>query len=514
MTATPAGPGLPLQDRGIVRDLGDDLRSAGYDAAGVPAALGASAERALGRTEFWPALRATEGGSALHTLIRLLLLGTTETAERVAAALPRTGVGRALADGVLERDGDGLRAALDIRPHADDDRDFLVVSDLNSDTRPGPVRHEHVLGIGQASLSLARAVIRRPVRRALDIGTGCGIQALHLDSHVEQIVATDTNPRALALAAATAGLNGMSWDLRAGSLFEPVAGERFDLIVSNPPFVIGAGEQQYVYRDSGMAGDSICEALVRGLPDHLEPGGVAQLLANWMVIGDQDWRTRVGGWLADTGCDAWVVQRELADPAEYVSLWLSDAGEDRAVAARRGRQWLDWFDAQQVTAIGMGVITLRRREPGEQGPVDQVLDEITGAGEEVTGPEAAAFLARRRWLAGVDDAALLRTRLSLDDAVLLEERSLAGHQGWTPVLRMLTRIGGPGARLQLDEWGRALLGGCRGEAPLGLLVELLAAAHGLDEAALAAAVLPSVRVAIGRGILHPTENTGDPEAQP
>ena len=46
---------------------------------------------------------------------------------------------------------------------------------------------------------------------------------------------------ALALAAATARLNGMSWDLRPGSLFEPVAGERFDLIVSNPPFVVGSG---------------------------------------------------------------------------------------------------------------------------------------------------------------------------------------------------------------------------------------------------------------------------------
>lgn len=518
MNATAPGPGLPLQDPAVVGDLGDDLRAAGYDAARVPAVLGRSAERALGRGEFWPALRATEGGGALHTLIRLLLLGSTETVHDVAAALPRTGVRRALTDGVLERDGDGVRAALDIRPHADDDRDFLVVSDLDSDTRPGPVRREHVLGIGQASLSLARAVIRRPVRRALDLGTGCGIQALHLDSHVEQIVATDTNPRALALAAATAGLNGMSWDLRSGSLFAPVTGERFDLIVSNPPFVIGAGEQQYLYRDSGMVGDGICEALVRGLPDHLEPGGVAQLLANWMVIGEQDWRKRVAGWLEGSDCDAWVVQRELADPTEYVTLWLSDAGEDPEAAARHGREWLDWFSQQQVTGIGMGVITLRRREPGEHGPIDRVLDEIAGVGEEVTGPEAAAFLARRRWLSGVEDAALLRTRLRLDDAVLLEERSLAGHQGWMPVLRMLTRIDGPGARLQLDEWGRALLAGCRGEAPLGLLVELLAAAHGLDEVALAKAVLPSVRVAVGRGILHPTEigsvSVSDPEPRP
>ncbi|NED63788.1 methyltransferase, partial [Streptomyces sp. SID10244] len=75
------------------------------------------------------------------------------------------------------------------------------------------------------SVSLARAVIRTPVRRALDIGTGCGIQALHLGTHCDEIVATDTNERALALAGATARLNGMRWELRSGSLFEPVAGE-------------------------------------------------------------------------------------------------------------------------------------------------------------------------------------------------------------------------------------------------------------------------------------------------
>ncbi len=86
-------------------------------------------------------------------------------------------------------------------------------------------------------------MIRDRVDTALDLGTGCGIQALHLDAHCGSIVATDTNPRALALAAATATLNDMTWDLRAGSLFEPVAGERFDLIVSNPPFVVGAAHR-------------------------------------------------------------------------------------------------------------------------------------------------------------------------------------------------------------------------------------------------------------------------------
>jgi len=507
----------PLADPDAVDRLGADLRAAGYDAEHVPTLLGPGANHALGRGHRWPALhvtgRAAAEGSALATLVRLFLLGTAEPEGAVVAALPRLGVAAGLAGGVLERtsgDGDGepgrIRAGLDIRPHADDDRSYLVVSDLDSDVRPGPVRPDHVLGIGAASVTLARAVIRAPVGRVLDLGTGCGIQALHCASHADAVTATDTNPRALALAAATARLNGQHWDLRGGSLFEPVAGERFDLIVSNPPFVISAGEQRFSYRDSGMAGDELCRRLVAELPDHLTPGGTAQLLANWMIPAGTDWRQRVGSWIAGTGCDGWVVQREVADPAEYVSLWLSDTGESVAADAEQlAGEWLDYLAAEGVAGIGMGSITLRR-PPSRAGAVpDVVFDELTAAGDELTGAEVAAFLARRAWLADRGDDDLLSTRLSLAPGDLLERRALPGANGWRTVLRLLHRPGGPGASVQLDEWGQALLGGCTGAVPLGVQVQLLAAAHQLDPAALAAAVLPAVRTAITRGLLHPVD---------
>jgi methylase of polypeptide subunit release factors len=542
----------PLSDQDAVDRLGADLRAAGYDADHVPALLGAGAHNALGRGHRWPALhvtaRAAADGSALATLVRLFLLGTTEPEAAVAAALPGLGIEDGLACGALERSGDGdtgsrgrdgdsgsrgrdgdaaasshvgdatgstvgdgcgppgIRAGLDIRPHADDERSYLVVSDLDSDVRRGPVRPDHVLGIGAASVMLARAVIREPVGRVLDLGTGCGIQALHCATHADSVTATDTNPRALALAAATARLNGQRWELRQGSLFEPVDGERFDLIVSNPPFVISAGEQRFSYRDSGLAGDELCRRLVAGLPDHLAPGGTAQLLANWLIHTGADWRQRVGSWVAGTGCDGWVVQREIADPAEYVSLWLADAGElSSADAATLAGDWLDYFAAEGVVGIGMGSITLRRPVDGSRTDPDVVFDELTAPGDELTGAEVAAFLARRAWLAGRSDADLLAARLSLAPGDLLEQRALPGGQGWSTVLRMLRRPGGPGATVQLDEWGQSLLGGCTGTVPLGVQVQVLAAAHGLDADALTEAMLPAVRTAITRGLLHPVD---------
>jgi methylase of polypeptide subunit release factors len=497
-------PALLLTDPEAIDRLGDDLRAAGFEADHVPERLGVGPHNALARGHRWPALHATRDGSPLSTLIRLFLLGTTESERAARGAFPELGIGRAVAQGVLEPYGDGIRAGLDIRPHADDESSFLVVSDLDSDVRPGPVRPDHVLGIGAASITLARAVIRDPVQRTIDVGTGCGIQALHCFSHSTAVTATDTNPRALVLAAATARLNGQRWDLRQGSLFDPVSDDRFDLIVSNPPFVISSGAQRFSYRDSGMAGDELCRRLITGIGDHLTDGGTAQILANWLVPDRADWRERVGGWVSATGCDAWVVQREVADPAEYVSLWLADSGEaGTPEAAETAGEWLDYFSANHVVGVGMGTVILRRS--GASQP-DVVLDELTAPGDEVTGSEAAAFLARREWLRGRSDADLLATRFALAPGDMLENRALPGHQGWSTVLRRLQRPGGPGAVLQLDEWGEALLGGCTGEVPLELQLRLLAAAHGVDEDALTAAVLPAIRTAVTRGLLHQVQH--------
>ena len=499
----------PLHATGVVDALAVDLLGAGYTTDGVAALLGADANAAFSRGLQWSALRATAraaaGDQRLAVLVRLFLLGTDEPEDRVAQALPTAGVDALLANGVVERgDRGSLRALLDVRPHGDGVRDFLVISDLDAAMRPGPVHRDHFLGIGGASVTLAFAVVRTPVRRALDLGTGCGIQALHLSSHCDEIVATDTNERALALAAATARLNGMEWDLRRGSLFEPVAGERFDLIVSNPPFVVGTGALDYLYRDSGMVGDMLSQRLIEEVGDYLEPGGTAQIMANWIVGKGDDWRTRVRSWLAGTGLHAWVVQREFADPISYVSLWTSDAGERPEDAARRGGQWLDWFDGHGVAGVGMGMITVRAPRRGESRPPDQVLEEITGADEGLTGPEVAAFFARREYLHDTDDGALLAAKLSTAP-VLLEEQSLPGPDGWQMVGAAVRRPGGPGAVLGVDEVSRALLAGCRGEVPLGMLIELLATHHGVDTDALAEAALPVVRDAIGRGILYETE---------
>ena len=178
--------------------LREALIAAGYTYDGVAELLGQGAHDALARNETTPALRRTTGGSALETLVRLFLLQTVVGRPAAEAALPGL-VDELVADRLLGASGGEVTALVDCRPYADDDRDLWILSDLTPGLDGSPVRvgADHVLGISPASTSLAQLTLRHPVGSALDLGTGCGVQALHLAPHSGTVVATDVNARAL-----------------------------------------------------------------------------------------------------------------------------------------------------------------------------------------------------------------------------------------------------------------------------------------------------------------------------
>lgn len=376
--------------------LGEALRAATFTAGGVHALLGASAHAALGRNESTPAARAASDDSPLAVLVRLFTLQRAVDRASADRALPGL-VEPLVAAGLLVFSGGEVRAAVDVRPYGDEDHDWWVVCDLTPglDASPVEVGPEHVLGISEASSSLARLVARRPVGRALDLGTGCGVQALHLAQHARDVVATDVNARALDMARLTARLNGVALDVRDGSLYEPVAGERFDLIASNPPFVVSPPDgDRLVYRETGFVRDDVVRRLVAGASDHLTDGGMCHLLASWVHPADGSWQDRLAGWIEPTGLDAWVLEREEVDLESYTEMWLADSGHrGRADYTAAYDRWLDWFAEQGIGAMGFGWITLRRA--GRTTPSVRI-ESWDG---QVAGPVGPAVL---RWAESTD----------------------------------------------------------------------------------------------------------------
>ncbi|GGM54830.1 SAM-dependent methyltransferase [Longimycelium tulufanense] len=491
--------------------LRDAFETTGYDADGVLKLLGPAAHAALGRGEPEPVRRVTRDAGALGTLIRMFLLGDVEPESAVRAALVPLDLDDAVSAGLLADAEGGLRAKLDVRPYGDDRGSWWVVSDQDAELRRGPgaergapLPSEHVLGIGQASLSLVRATPRRPVGTLLDLGTGCGVQALHATRHAHRVTATDVSQRALTLAAATFRLNRLDVELRRGEWFTPVRGRRFDQVVCNPPFVVGPPRVEYVYRDSGLAGDYASALVVRQLPAFLTDGGSGHMLASWLHVRGQDWAERVASWLPP-GVDAWFVQRDVADPAHYVGTWLRDAGVDprSPLGTEESARWLDWFDANDVEGIGFGFVTLRYHGATDS---DVVCEDLRHAYDDPLGPEAAAWLDRVSWLRlhpGPDD--LLAARLAVPPSVVLEEVSDPSPEGWAPVVRRLHRTDGPGWQQEVDELAKALLAGCNGALPVGDLLTLLSAAYDQPADALAAAAVPAVRELVRHGMLVPAE---------
>ena len=425
-------------------------------------------------------------GYKVAVLTALFMLGEPVCAAALETALPRTAVAGALAIGLVvptqSASGEQRYApAVDLRPHEAEDAHgsvrWWVASDLGELVTGQALAPDHVLGIGRAGLTLAALTPRKPVETALDLGVGCGIQTLYLLRHVRQVVATDISRRALEFTAfnvALAGVDSVRVQLRQGNLLEPVAGQRFDLIVSNPPFVITppsvrqAGLPLMEYRD---AGGPILPALVRGLEDHLNPDGVAVMLGNWEHREGTSWRTSVNQWIGKS-LDAWIIQREVQDPVEYAAMWLRDGGltpERSGVAFENAlAAWQEDFDSRQVSGVGMGYLVFHAPGDaatsgpggtaleGQAAPEEpasdtaapgavvepwRVLEEVPTSGQGALGEHVAQVIAAHEALRGLDDAQVAALKLRTASGLSKEEALTPTPVPTAPVIRQAEGFG-------------------------------------------------------------------------
>ncbi|UZN02419.1 methyltransferase [Cellulomonas sp. S1-8] len=514
-----SSPQAPVAVPDLLDALRADLTAARYTVEHVEDLLGVVAAGALDRGEALPALRATDpaapgGDDPAAVLTRCFVLGAPVRATALAAALPTVGVAGARRLGLVDvagaDDADAVRGRVDLRPYAATDgagdAAWWVASDLGELATGGALRTDHVLGVGGASVTLAQATVRDPRARVLDLGTGCGVQALHASRHATHVVATDLSVRALAFARFTTALAGLGPDrveLRAGSMLEPVAGDTFDLVVSNPPFVITprrADVPAYDYRDGGRAGDDLVRDLVTGVGAVLAPGGVAQLLANWEVRAGEEWHERIGAWVDASGLDAWVVQRDEQDPAQYAETWIRDGGTtpaDRDAWSTRYGAWLDDLASRDVASVGFGIVTLRRPVAGV--PTLRRLESQTGPVRQPLGPVLAAALAAHDAVTGLTDDALAGLRLTVAPDVT-EERYLEPGAS-DPRVVLLRQGGGLGRTVQAGTALAAFVGACDGELTAGQIVGALGALLDVPAADVAADVLPTVRGLLTDGLL-------------
>jgi methylase of polypeptide subunit release factors len=382
---------LAYDENAIERLLGEDAWSTAVDEAGAH-------DRRLPRTE-------------LATVVRLFFLelpvskAEAESAlgARAVAALGRIGFGRV--------NDDSVEPLVRIPPVGT----VLLASDrLSTDPTEDPADY---VSTYSPTARLCDLLTPRPwVERALDVGTGNGVQALLAAGHSGHVIATDVNPRALAFTELNAALSGIdNVETRRGSLFEPVAGESFDLIVCNPPFVVSP-ERRWTYRDGWLEGDELTAQVVRETAERLAHGGYATVLGSWLGRDAGAPDDRVWEWVQELGCDAWILPVDEATPLEHAERWNVHLEEDGAAHDDAIARWTGYLEELGAGVVTEGAILLHRREGNNTARIDELdEDDLDPADHQIR----RAFAAR----AALDGNDLLDALLAPAETLRVERRA-------------------------------------------------------------------------------------------
>ena len=308
--------------------------------------------------------------------------------------------------------------------------DSLIFSDHAWPTLPHPgiaeVSPNHLMYIGTDSRWLARATVRRPTGTSLDLCTGSGIHAVLSAAHSRQAFAVDINPRAAqctrfnALACGAANI-----EVRVGDLYEPLDGQTFDLITANPPFV-PSPRDSLQYRDGGRSGEDVQRRIIAGLPRHLAPGGIAQIVTEFGERGDEPLADRLRLWLGGAPMDIHILRLKENSAANY-AIGHADGTESYGAFLDSVHDWAANLKTQGYHRI-VSVLLAFQWSDSSLGPpwtrteVPQSL-HVT-AGNEI----AKAFATERTWLKLNRDGLPTHSVVGRAGPVALLEAHVLGHQ--------------------------------------------------------------------------------------
>ena len=466
-----SGP-LALEHADVIEQLRSTLARIGYSGDAIRSALGEDAYQSRSR-DVPVHVRRLQTDTPLATAIKLLFLGCAvpeAELERSFAPLTAEQLRRL---GLIHGERD-VGATVRLVPHAD----LLLAGNRYPEDEPAGTPADYVATVTAPSAILATLTVRRPARTALDIGTGSGVQALWAARHCERVVAVDINPRALNLAEFNARLNGVdNVEFRLGSTFDPVAGERFDLIVANAPYVVSP-DSRYAYRDGGLEADTFSERLVRGAAEHLDEGGFAQLLISWLLV-DDDWPSRPREWVAGSACDCWLLLGVERDPLTHAALWNDELKGDAAAYSETLDRWVGYLDRLGAKAVLEGAVILHRRAGGRHW---FRADRIPAARPEPAGEHLERVFRNQSFLRRLDDdAALLGKTLRLVDHTRIEQELHCHDGGYVVDSMTLVLDEGFGFRAGMDQRTAALVPFLDGTRPLRQAIDTAATALGVRD---------------------------------
>lgn len=356
-------------------------------------------------------------------------------------------------------------------------------------------RGEAVMGASATTVSLIQAAWpTKPIQKALDLGCGAGTAALMFARSAAQVVGSDINPRAVALAKLNLALTDRdNVSFVAGDLFAPVDAIRFDLIVAQPPFVSKPDSEEAVtFLHGGARGDELLLRLLRELPPHLAAGGRAVLLVDWPRYDEVSPAERIRAALGEGSFDLLLLTSQRKDLGEYVAHYAAgrhpDLGESygRAVHAH-----LDHLRLLGVTELRALLIVIRATE---RAPWTHVVATQSFNDTKPTGAQIDRLIAAQDLLAA-DPAALGEARLVVPEGT----RFAQDESGQVRIELAPSRLIGS---LTCSQSAADLLTVVHQSASVAEAVTTMAQRLKLDDAGGRAQILRGIRTALSQGLLE------------
>lgn len=476
-------PDLDAVDDDIVRQLGAALKRAAFDEEffANSEAIAPQLLEAVRRPMVLWSLR--EQPSPTATLARLFAYDDHVSAQELGDALEPALVEALTQANLLRATDDGIASNMRLIPFYG----LLVASDPLH--LPDPV-----MGPGDTTAELARAMPSEDLGSVLDVGCGAGSLALLAASRgAAEVVGVDVDPRAIQWSRLNATLNDLSIELHEGDLATPVKDRRFDLVISQPPFVAKPEAIDHAkYLHGGPMGDEIALRLFEQLPSMMNDSGHALVLFDSPVRDDSALWERVAAAHESQDIQALLFTAPGNSPniqsIGYAAGHYPQLGPDYAACAV---QYREHFKARAIEQCEHVLATIRR-VPGEP-PMSVVIEQPRLSG---LGAAAIAETWKAVGLASQPDEDLLLCIVGLPEGTWLVHEEGDGEQ------RLKIRLpAGRGDEEELSDAAALLVDLLRQPVALNTVVQQYASACGATTHEVRESVLDFVRQSLISGRL-------------
>lgn len=233
-------------------------------------------------------------------LFHLFFLGRSVKLNNIKKIFPQKDIDGLLKIKIFEKiNATNLQSSVQILPY----KDYFFACDfiLQLEDR-GSSKHaeyEPVYPVRLDSLTLSEVSIKKSVESVLDLGCGSGFLSIIASRHSQYVVGTDLNPRAINFSTFNAYLNNITnCRFICGDLYQPIDEEKYDLILSNPPYEIAINKTN-LFQDGGEYGHKVLKRIIKGAPLHLTKNGFCQIITKIAEFQNESKEKTFKKWLSD-----------------------------------------------------------------------------------------------------------------------------------------------------------------------------------------------------------------------